>query len=135
MRAAGDFQVVSFEAAHLEPPPLDISTGLPVGVATMEKRYEGEVAGRSATIFTSAYDPARDAGTYVAMESFEGSLNGLAGTFNFAHAGTTSAEHGTEQHFVIVPHSGTGDLAAIHGAGGLAAEDGRHEIWFEYELD
>lgn len=31
-----------------------IETGLPVGVATMEKQYEGEVVGRSVTLFTAA---------------------------------------------------------------------------------
>ena len=69
MRATGTFRVESFNAVALESP---IETALPVGVATMVKAYEGEVSGRSATIFTSAFDQARGVGTYVAMESFEG---------------------------------------------------------------
>ncbi len=129
LRATGDFRVVSFEAAKLDPPPHAIATGLPVGVATMEKRYEGGVSGRSATIFTSAFDQARGIGTYVAMESFEGSLNALAGTFNFVHAATTSGTDRTHEHFLIVPSSGTGGLASIRGSGGLTIDvDGKHEI-------
>ena len=136
MRATGAFRVASFAAAKLDPPAPDIATGLPVGVATMEKHYEGEVTGRSATVFTSAFDQARGVGTYVAMESFEGSLNGLAGAFNFVHAATTSGSDRTHEHFLIVPSSGTDGLASIRGDGGLTVDDeGRHEIWFEYELD
>lgn len=136
VRATGDFRVATFEAAALQPPPQAIATQLPVGVAVMEKRYNGEVSGRSATIFTSAFDQSLGDGTYVAMESFEGSLNGLEGTFNFVHAATTSGSDRTHEHFLIVPSSGTGDLASIRGSGGIAIDsEGRHEIWFEYELD
>jgi Protein of unknown function (DUF3224) len=134
-RAAGEFQVVAFEAAKLDPSPPTIATALPVGVAAMEKRYAGDVSGRSATIFTSAFDQERGLGTYVAMESFDGALNGVTGTFNFVHAATTSGSDRTHEHFAIVPSSGTGGLASISGSGGLAVVAGRHEIWFDYELD
>lgn len=108
---------------------------MPVGVATMRKEYEGEVTGRSATLFTSAFDHARGTGTYVAMESFEGVLDGLEGAFNFAHSATTLGEGRQSEFFVIVPSSGTGELAGITGTGGMAVDaDGTHRIWFDYEL-
>lgn len=113
-----------------------VETALPVGVATMEKRYEGEVTGRSATLFTSAFDQALGTGAYVAMESFEGALHGRAGAFNFAHSATTLGETRENEFFVIVPTSGTGALTGITGTGGLAVDaDGTHRIWFEYALD
>ncbi|MFB7255535.1 DUF3224 domain-containing protein [Streptomyces nojiriensis] len=55
MRAAGTFTVEAFVPTGLKPEPA-VPTGLPVGVATMEKTFEGEVAGRSATLFTAAFD-------------------------------------------------------------------------------
>ena len=132
MRATGTFRVESFNAVALESP---IETALPVGVATMVKAYEGEVSGRSATIFTSAFDQARGVGTYVAMESFEGSLDGQAGTFNFTHAASTSGADRAHEHFLIVPESGAGALKTISGAGGMAVDaDGTHRVWFDYEL-
>ncbi|MDA0173895.1 DUF3224 domain-containing protein [Solirubrobacter taibaiensis] len=132
MRATGTFRVESFKAVALDSP---IETALPVGVATMAKAYEGEVSGRSATIFTSAFDQARGVGTYVAMESFEGSLDGHAGAFNFTHTASTSGADRAHEHFLIVPASGTGDLATISGAGGMAVDaDGTHRVWFDYEL-
>lgn len=125
----------AFVPTGLEPDPV-VSTGLPVSVATMEKHFEGEVAGRSATVFTAAYDESTGAGTYVAMESFEGSLCGRAGAFNFVHSATTSGSDRTAEFFTVVPTSGTGELAGISGAGGMSVDaDGTHRIWFEYELE
>jgi hypothetical protein len=134
VEADGTFEVVSFL-------PLegvggsDIATALPVGVATMQKRYVGGVEGRSATLFTAAFDQASGVGTYIAMESFEGSLNGVAGTFNFVHSATTGGSDRISEFFLIVASSGAGGLAGIRGAGGLVVEpDGTHRIRFDYEL-
>ncbi|WP_035844830.1 DUF3224 domain-containing protein [Kitasatospora azatica] len=134
MRATGTFSVKSFVPTELSPEPA-VATGVPVGVAKMEKQFEGEVAGRSATLFTAAFDQSAGVGTYVAMESFEGSLGGRAGAFNFAHSATTSGTDRSAEFFVIVPASGTGELAGITGTGGIAVDaDGTHRIWFDYDL-
>ncbi|MFJ7964807.1 DUF3224 domain-containing protein [Streptomyces sp. NPDC096324] len=133
MRASGTFRVAGFTPTPVPSPAIE--TALPVGVATMEKEYEGEIAGRSATLFTAAFDQSDGVGTYVAMESFEGTLHGQAGTFNFAHSATTLGEGRQSEFFVIVPASGTGALAGITGTGGIAVDtDGTHRIRFDYEL-
>jgi hypothetical protein len=132
MRAEGHFTVASFTAAPVGP-TIEVNTALDVGVATMEKRYSGEVEGRSATLFTSAFSQSTGVGTYVAMESFEGSLNGALGTFNFAHSATTTGTDRTNAFFVIVPWSGTGALAGISGTGEMIVDaDGTHRVWFDY---
>ena len=134
MRATGEFSVESFVPATLDPPAEAIATALPVGIATMVKRFAGEITGRSATLFTAAFDQATGVGTYVAMESFEGSLNGAAGSFNFVHSATTTGTDRMSEHFAIVPTSGTGELANISGSGGLTVDpDGTHRAWFDYE--
>ena len=134
MKASGSFSVASFVPTAVVPEPA-VETALPVGVALMEKRYEGAVSGRSATVFTSAFDQAAGVGTYLAMESFEGSLDGRAGAFNFVHSATTGGQDRGHEFFLIVPHSGTGELAGISGGGGLRVEaDGTHEVWFDYDL-
>jgi hypothetical protein len=134
MRADGTFSVKSFIPTELVPDP-DVPTAVPVGVATMRKEFDGEIAGRSSTLFTAALDQQAGVGTYVAMESFAGSIAGREGSFNFAHSATT---HGTDRaadFFVIAPAGGTGDLAGITGTGGIAIDaDGTHRIWLEYEL-
>lgn len=134
MRAEGTFEVAAFTPAPVTP-ALDIATGVDVGVSTMEKSYAGQVQGRSATLFSAAFDAEAGVGSYVAIEAFEGSLNDASGTFNFTHAATTHGADRAAEHFVIVPSSGTGELAGIEGTGGLSIdEDGTHRIWFDYEV-
>jgi hypothetical protein len=126
MRVTGTFEVTDFTPAAV--PPGDIKTGLPVGVATMTKTFTGEISGRSSTLFTAAYDPVTSTGTYVAMESFEGSVGGRSGSFNFVHSATTLGEGREAEFLTIVPGSGTGELAGITGTGGLTSD---HTIWLE----
>ena len=134
MRANGTFSVKAFNPASLTPEPA-ITTGLRVGVATMEKHFEGDIAGRSATLFTAAFDQATGVGTYVAMESFEGTVDGRRGAFNFVHSATTTGQDRSSSYFAIVPSSGTGALAGISGTGDLAVDaDGTHRVWLDYEL-
>lgn len=89
--------------------------------------------GRSATLFTAAFDQSTGVGTYVAMESFQGPLGGREGSLNFAHSATTSGADRTAEFFIIVPSSGKGELAGITGAGELAV-DGTHCMWSDNEL-
>jgi Protein of unknown function (DUF3224) len=134
MRVSGTFKVVCFAPTSVSPEPA-ITTALPVGISTMEKEYAGEVVGRSATLFTAAYDQATGTGTYLAMESFEGSLGGRSGAFNFVHSAATAGMRRENEFFAIVAFSGTGELAGISGAGGMTVDpDGTHSIWFDYEL-
>jgi Protein of unknown function (DUF3224) len=135
MRAEATFTVAGFAAAPVPAPEPPIATALPVGVATMQKTFTGAVEGRSATIFTSAFDPATGTGTYVALESFEGSVDGHRGSFNFVHGASTSGEDRSHETFLIVPGSGTGALAAIAGTGGIAVDaDRTHRLWLDYSL-
>ncbi|MFD7816148.1 DUF3224 domain-containing protein [Streptomyces sp. NPDC059785] len=135
MRATATFTVTTFVPADVKSEPA-VPTGLPVGVATMEKRFEGEeLSGRSATLFTAAFDQSTGVGTYVAMESFEGSVQGREGAFNFVHSATTTGSDRTAEFFTIVPSSGTGELAGISGTGGITVDtDGTHRIWFDCQL-
>jgi Protein of unknown function (DUF3224) len=134
MRANGTFSVQSFNPASISQEPA-VTTALPVSVATLEKSYTGDVTGRSMTVFTSAFDQATGVGTYVAMESFAGSVSGRDGAFSFVHSASTSGTDRSAEYFAIVPSSGTGQLAGITGSGGLAVDpDGTHRIWLDYEI-
>ncbi|WP_433041625.1 DUF3224 domain-containing protein [Dactylosporangium sp. CS-033363] len=134
MRADGTFSVKSFVPTPVTPDP-PIETALPVGVALIEKHFEGEISGRSATVFTAAFDQASGVGTYVAMESFEGTVGGRTGTCNFVHSAATSGADRSGEFFAIVSGSGTGELSGITGSGGLAVDaDGTHRVWFDYDI-
>ncbi|MGH3210751.1 MAG: DUF3224 domain-containing protein [Trebonia sp.] len=134
MRAEGTFIVKAFNPASLTPGPT-ITTALPGGVAIIEKQFDGDIAGRSEAVFTSVFDQATGVGSYVAMESFEGSVDGREGAFSFVHSASTTGSDRAAEYFAIVPSSGTSQLSGIAGTGGLAiGADGTHHMWLDYEL-
>lgn len=134
MRVDGTFKTSDFKPTSLVAIP-PVSTALPVGVSTMTKTYAGDISGRSATLFTSAFDPVLGIGSYVAMESFEGSIAGRSGSFIFLHSASTSGRDRAKEFFAIVAGSGTGDLKGMTGTGGIAIDpDGTHRIWFDCEF-
>ena len=130
MRVTGTFKATNFQPVA-EDFTGGIRAALPVGVMRMEKLYSGEVSGRSATIFSSAFDPSKGVGFYTALESFEGTIGGRSGTFIFMHSASTSGRDRSDESFHIVAHSGTGDFEGIAGAGGMEIDDASHRIWFD----
>src|SRR4051794_30981159 len=114
MKVSSVFTVTSFEPVDYTSP---IQTGVNVGHAHMVKEFTGGLTGRSSTQFSFAFDEAAGVGTYVAMEAFEGSLDGRQGRFAFAHTATTDGKSPERlaELVVIVPRSGTGELAGITG--------------------
>jgi hypothetical protein len=137
MRVDGEFSVRMFTPAELTPAdlstaPAEVTTAVAVGVALMEKQFTGGIEGRSRTVFTSAFDQGTGVGSYVALESFEGSVGGRRGCFNFLHTATTHGSDRVHDLCVVVPGSGTGELTSMAGVGGLAIDpDGTHRIWFD----
>ncbi|MDM7832727.1 DUF3224 domain-containing protein [Cellulomonas edaphi] len=112
-----------------------VATGVSTGAATFGKAFAGDVVGRSSTLFTSAFDPGRGEGTYLAIESFEGTVGGHAGTFAFVHAASTRGTDRFDDYFALVPGSGTAGLAGISGSGALwVDDDGTHRLRLDCTL-
>jgi hypothetical protein len=134
MHTTSTFTVEIFAPTDLAPP--DTRTGTPVAVARMVKLFRGGLEGRAETLFTSAFDQAKGIGTYVAMESFLGTLDGRSGTLNLAHTATTDGgPERLHEIVVIVPASGTGELVGVTGTGRMRIEeDGSHHLDLDYEL-
>ena len=134
MKARGTFTVTKFQPIR---PAIteSIITAMPVSVSTMEKTFSGEISGRSKTVFTAAFDQSSGVGSYVAMESFEGTLAGRAGTFNFLHSASTKGSDRANEFLAIVEGSGTAELAGIAGSGRMAVDaDGSHHLEFDFRL-
>ena len=132
-RSEGTFEVLGFTPAAVEP-AVEVTTAMDLGVATMEKRYTGEVDGTSATWFSGGQAPG-GAGTYVALEAFAGTLDERAGSFVFVHAASTHGQDRYGELFAIAEGSGTGELAGITGGGGMSVDDdGTHRIWFDWDV-
>ena len=132
MLSTSTFTTSDFDITDFAP---DVTTALPTGHLRMRKTYTGQVEGRSVTQFTSAFDQDSGVGTYVAMESFDGTLAGRRGTFNFVHAASTSGADRAHEYGLIVPGSGTGELVGIEGTVRLHVdEDGTHRMDFDHNL-
>ncbi|MEN0127902.1 MAG: DUF3224 domain-containing protein [Brevundimonas sp.] len=135
MHLEATFTTTQFTPADVTPAD-PVVTGVSVGAATFEKRFAGDVVGRSATLFTSAFDPGRGQGTYVAIESFEGTVGGRSGTFAFTHAASTHGTDRFDDYFALVPGSGTGGLAGITGSGALwVDDDGTHRLRLDCTIE
>lgn len=132
MKTTCTFIVTDFSPSDIE---LDVETALPTGLATITKRFSGAIEGHSQALFCSAFDPTHG-GTYVALESFDGQVDGRKGAFTFAHAATTGPEGGrSDGWFTIVSGSGTDELSGIRGSGDIViAADGTHHLTLSYEL-
>ena len=132
MLSTSTFTTSDFQVTDYTP---DVTTALPTGHLRLRKTYAGDVEGRSVTQFTSAFDQESGVGTYVAMESFEGTVAGRRGAFNFVHAASTSGTDRTDEYGLIVPRSGTDELVGIEGSVRLRIDaDGTHHMDFDHNL-
>lgn len=99
-----------------------------------EKRFEGKLEATSLVAMIGVMDQELGSGGYVALEKVTGRLDGHEGTFCFQHS-CTMARGKPSQHIVVIPDSGTGELAGISGSLTIdIAENGDHFYAFEYEL-
>ena len=133
--ARSTFTVASFEPVDWSP---DISTGLPTGHAHLVKEFTGSIQGRAVTQFSYAYDESSNTGTYLALESFDGRVDGLGGAFNVVHSSTVEGGPpgpSLSDFCQIVPGSGTRELSGIAGTGAVRVDvDGSHHFELNYQL-
>ncbi|WP_312847794.1 DUF3224 domain-containing protein [Burkholderia gladioli] len=121
-----------FDVKISPPEPVAVAPGASaIGRHAIEKTYHGGLAGHSLGEMLSAGQPQQGKAGYVAIESFEGTLDGRSGGFALAHLGEMDA--GSEfLRIGIVPGSGTGELAGIKGQLQIRREAGRHDYTLTY---
>ena len=130
--AASTFDVSDFSPRDGSP---SVATGVTPSDIDMVKNFSGDIEGRSVTRFVGGLTEDQSAGAYAAWESFEGSIDGVAGSFAFLHMQVLSDSTVGAMALHIVPSSGTGGLAGLAGAGGIRVdEDGTHRLWLDYSL-
>jgi hypothetical protein len=104
------------------------------GRFTLTKTWTGAVEGSSHGTMLTAGVPESGSAGYIAAELFEGSLEGRTGTLVLQQLGTMTVGEPV-LHYVIVPGSGTGELAGTTGTLeiGDIHDDGRHEVRFDLD--
>ncbi|MGB8543604.1 MAG: DUF3224 domain-containing protein [Candidatus Acidiferrales bacterium] len=111
----------------------DKAEGSTLGTYSLEKQYHGDLeASAKGTMLTAGTDVKGSAG-YVAIERVTGTLKGHKGSFVLQHNGTLT--RGTpQQNIIVVPDSGTGELAGLTGKLTVIIEEGKHSYEFDYSL-
>ncbi|MBB5956196.1 hypothetical protein FHS29_002782 [Saccharothrix tamanrassetensis] len=99
-----------------------------LGRVQVDKTYTGAFEGTSTAELVTC-QPTEESAGYVAIEKFQGTLEGRTGAFVFQHAGVISGTT-AENYGKIIPDSGSGELAGITGTVKL-----EHElITLDYQL-
>lgn len=100
---------------------------------SLDKQFHGDLEGSSNGEMLSFTTEVKGSAGYVAMERISGKLNGRSGTFAMQHNATMT--RGTpDMNVVVVPDSGTGELARISGTLIITILKGKHFYEFDYSL-
>jgi hypothetical protein len=95
------------------------------------KVWSGGLMGTSRGLMLSAGDPATGEAGYVALEVFEGAIDGHRGTVALQQSGLMS-DGDQVLHYDLVPGSGTGGLVGFAGSVELNIQDGTHRVVVRY---
>jgi uncharacterized protein DUF3224 len=103
---------------------------------SLDKQFQGDLEavshGEMLAAGTAGTDP-KGSGGYVAIEHVAGSLNGRKGTFSLQHNATMT--HGEPYlNIIVIPDSGTGELAGLAGKMNIIIAKGKHSYEFDYSL-
>lgn len=129
--ATGPFDV---KMGLLEPYNTDPDARL--GRMSIDKQFHGalEAVSKGEMLSTGSGKPGTSGG-YVALERVTGVLDGRRGSFALQHDATMSAGV-PSLHIIVVPGSGTGDLAGLSGTMAIVfGPGGAHSYDFTYEID
>jgi hypothetical protein len=104
----------------------------PIGRFSFDKQFHGDLEATSNGEMLSAGSP-KTSGGYVAIERVSGTLKGHSGTFVLQHNATMT--NGVPQlNIIVVPGTGTGQLAGLTGTLNIIIKEGKHSYDFSYSL-
>ena len=110
----------------------DSDDGAARGRMSLDKHFHGDLEASSKGEMLSG---TQGSAGYVAIEKVVGTLGGRRGTFVLQHF-ATMMRGAPRLEIVVVPDSGTGDLAGLVGTMNIViAEGGKHFYEFDYDFD
>jgi hypothetical protein len=114
--------------------PQDQGADMPVGRMTIDKQFQGDLAGTSkGQMLMASSGTVKDSAGYVAIEKVTGTLNGRRGSFYLQHNGVMTRGVG-ELRITVIPDSGTDQLVGLSGKMNIIIVEGKHSYEFEYTL-
>jgi hypothetical protein len=111
----------------------EATAGTGIGRFALDKQYHGDLEGTAKGLMLGCGNPASGTAGYVAIEQVEATLAGHAGSFAVMHSGMM--DRGTlDLTLLIVPGSGTRELAGIAGSMTFRNAGGKHSYTMDYTL-
>lgn len=126
--AGGSFEIKMVRQPITEEEAKTISVRM-----TSDKQFHGDLEGASTGEMLGVYTAVKDSAGYVALERVSGKLKGRTGTFILQHS-STMARGTQQQSIMVVPDSGTDQLAGLTGSMIIKISDGKHFYEFDYRL-
>jgi hypothetical protein len=100
---------------------------------SIDKQISGDLLAKTRGQMLSAMTDTKGSAGYVAIERVTGTLHGRKGSFVLQHNGLM--DRGTPSlSVVVVPDSGTDELAGLVGEFRILIEGGKHRYEFDYRL-
>jgi len=113
--------------------PLSPAPAEGIGRFSINKTIHGDIEATSVGEMFTGGDPKKGVAGYVAIEFVTGALSGKHGSFALQHFATMDGR-GPNMQVIVVPGSGTGELAGIEGTFTIRVENREHFYDFEYAL-
>jgi Protein of unknown function (DUF3224) len=105
-----------------------------LGRMIIDKQFHGDIEGMSKGQMLTGMSEVKGAGSYVAIEKVDATLQGRKGTFILQHIGIM-VRGAPSLTITVVPDSGTGQLVGLTGKMNInIAEGGKHSYDLEYTL-
>lgn len=124
MLAKGTFEVKLAPQADADPT---------VGRMSIDKELAGDIVGTSKGMMLASMSAIPNSAGYVAIEKVTGTLHGKRGTFVLQHNATM--DRGAQSlNVIVIPDSGTDELAGITGTFKIIIEGKKHFYEFEYTI-
>lgn len=105
-----------------------------LGRMSLDKEFHGDLEATGQGEMLSFLDREKASGGYVAMERVTGKLQGREGSFILQHNATMN-RGAAEMNIMVVPDTGTGQLAGIAGSMTVRIDGGQHFYDFDYTLE
>ncbi len=127
-RATGSFEV------SLQPlPNTEVTADNQFGRLLLNKKFSGDLVATARGQMLTALTHVKGSAGYVAIDHVTGELDGRKGSFVLQHSG--SMNRGAQSlSIMVVPDTGTGELAGLSGTLSINIIDGQHFYDFIYSI-
>jgi Protein of unknown function (DUF3224) len=100
---------------------------------SIDKQFRGDLVGSSQGEMLSAGTATKGSAGYVAIERVTGKLNDRSGSFVLQH-NATMTRGAPYLNIIVIPDSGTEELAGLRGTMRIVVDKGNHSYEFEYSF-